>query len=123
MLLLSHNDLVAFDATIPVTLTDIYIDHNSLTAPPSFSITSNIDILHMQYNTFQIPVDYFESFTNLRELSIEKMGLTRLPDVRKNTRSVTSYCYPDPMPVSVYTGDTLQCTLCIHCSGASVAPV
>ncbi len=33
--------------------------------------------------------------------------------------------FPDPMPVSVsvYTGHTLQCTLCIHCSGASVAPV
>ncbi len=33
--------------------------------------------------------------------------------------------YPDPMPVSVsvYTGHTLQCTLCIHCSGASGAPV
>ena len=33
--------------------------------------------------------------------------------------------YPDPMPVSisVYTGYTLQCALCIHCSGPSVAPV
>ena len=32
---------------------------------------------------------------------------------------------PDPMPVSVsvYTGHTLQCTLCIHWSGASGAPV
>ncbi len=33
--------------------------------------------------------------------------------------------YPDPMPVSVsvYTGHTLQCTLCIHCSGASAVYV
>ena len=33
--------------------------------------------------------------------------------------------YPDPMPVSVsvYTGHTLTCTLCIHCSGTSIAPV
>ncbi len=32
---------------------------------------------------------------------------------------------PDPMPVlvSVHTGHTLQCTLCIHCSASSVAPV
>ncbi len=32
---------------------------------------------------------------------------------------------PDPVlvSVSVYTGRTLQCTLCIHCSGSSVAPV
>ena len=90
--MLSHNDLVAFDATIPVTLTEIYLDHNSLTAPPNFSITSNIEILHIQYNTFQISVDYFESFTNLRELSIEKMGLTFLPNVRKNTRSVIIVC-------------------------------
>ncbi len=28
-----------------------------------------------------------------------------------------------PVSVSVYTGHTLQCTLCIHCSGAKVAPV
>ena len=30
---------------------------------------------------------------------------------------------PNSSVVSVYTGHTLQCTLCIHCSGARVAPV
>ncbi len=32
------------------------------------------------------------------------------------------YSIPDPVTVSVsvYTGHTLQCTLCIYCGGASV---
>ncbi len=36
-----------------------------------------------------------------------------------------SITYPDPVlvSISVYTGHTLQCTLGIHCSGSSVAPV
>ncbi len=33
--------------------------------------------------------------------------------------------FPDPIlvSISVYTGYTLQCTLCMNCSGPSVAPV
>ena len=86
LLRLSNNDLTAFDVEIPSTLTSIFLDRNALMEPPDFTINSSIEILDLSFNAFQLPSDYFTSFINLRELSIEKMGLSVLPDVTKNTR-------------------------------------